>query len=250
MSLRYLWLKFRWNIFKQFYVTYRKIIFNFLQIEFAVDWKPGGFCRLQWCRDPTVSDGDRIIKPRVRFHRTPKHARGRIRFRRGGGQRESFTDHLWGWTIERRPVHTRRARVQSLFHDGLDAANAGEFESVFLVSVHEPDRRRVRRFVAALRPRASLRGLLSVSVRGTRRLQRGISVRTRFWKQLPLVPELRFRYRLHGSVRGGTPSSGVPVQPAAVAQIPPAPNRDDHHQTGQVSGANSAGTRESGKRQF
>jgi len=29
-------------------------------------------------------------------------------------------------------------------------------------------------------------------------------------------------------------SSGVSVQPAAVAQVSPAPNRDDHHQTGQV----------------
>ncbi len=80
----------------------------------------------------------------VRIDRTSQHARGWIRFcaflKRGDGQRESFTDHLRGWTIERRPVHTRRTRVQSLFHDGLDAANAGEFESVFLVSVHEPNR--------------------------------------------------------------------------------------------------------------
>ncbi len=198
----------------------------------------------------------------VRIDRTSKHARGWIRFcaflKRGDGQRESFTDHLRGWTIERRPVHTRRTRVQSLFHDGLDAANAGEFESVFLVSIHEPNRRRVRRFgripvrgVAALRLRASLRGLLPVSVPGTRRLRRGISVRTRFWKQLPLVSGLRFRYRLHGSVRSGTQSSGVSVQPAAVAQIPPAPNRDDHHQTGQVSGSNLCyGTMENINSQF
>lgn len=201
------------------------------------------FCRSQWCWDASERDNNsRIIKLQDSDQRSlSEHARGRIRF--CAGRRESFTDHLWRWTHEQRPLHTRRARIQSIFHDGLNAANAGKFESVFLVSVHGPNGRRVRRFgwiavrgIAALRLRAAVRGLLSVSVCRTRRVRHGLSVWTRFWKHLPLVSRLRVRHRLHGSSRSGTPSSGVSLQPTAVAQIPPAPNRNDHHQTGQVRG--------------
>ncbi len=114
---------------------------------------------------------------------------------------------------------------------------------MFLVSVHEPDRRRVRRFVAALRPRASLRGFCPSLCAGRGDFSAGYQFGHGSGNSYHSYKGSGSGNRLHGSVRGGTPSSGVPVQPAPLwLKFHRHHNRDDHHQTGQVSGANSAGT--------
>lgn len=114
--------------------------------------------------------------------------------------------------------------------------------------------RPVRRGPVPLLPppglRAASRGLPSTLLllilrSRPRTLRLGVPARAEPRLHLPALRRPRVGSHRHSSPcrRARDQGPGLHLQPAPVAQVPPAPDRDDHHQTGQVSRRAAGGSR-------